>query len=1533
MRAAFWIVSAFLFAAATVGFSVYLGQPVPLVISSVGDSESARDLDFDRLTEHVKAFSSAPSRMTGSDGERAAFDHIVSELREMGVDDIQVLEFEVPVPVTRHASLSVGDATLPVYPLWPNLARTSQTEPDGVAGPFVDGGGGTDDDLAGKLIRGSIVVIDWDCREQWLAAPELGAKAVIFRGDEVADGVRARGKFLTVPAAMPRFYVRDDDCKALDEMLAQQTTATVACQMEWTTATARNLLARIPAADDSATSQSPVVFHAAIDSISVVPDLAPGAEQACGAAALIELSRYLVDQPRARPAYALFTGAHGQAMSGMTRFVRALKGGDAAPDSLMARMGTPGLMVGLDLSSHSDRFGIFCCGHFRGELERLIRPKFSTLALKLAAYARELTPDIDPAVTPTGFVDCVNLTLGRGWWTYFPYQAPFASEIPSLYGIPGVTLSTINDARRHVDTPDDTLENVSTEKLAKQLLAEPGRRAGLSRIAQALTMWGGPFTSGALPDKSSRLSGRVVWLDQERNYTPNEPLVGALVCLKAQRGDKYLLGTRGTPVALTDESGAFDLDGLINSTGNTQFLNCQVEAYGMATESFLAANPRAANEYRMALRSRGNEAAAGVLDRRDGSVIFAVDMARESEFPHKIPLKKADERLNLVTFPCRSVTLYGLTDPREYVDLAGVQILDASTQSPPFQYGHSSTDAAVAGHQENCVTLWSDPSLRVRLTFGFGFQKKRLILINNNEDDPIGAGYELAGLNAIPSMALEGAGDMWRIDDWRLKKLESHGVENPRVIELHEEARSSLDTAHDALDRRDYREYRAAAERAWGLEGKAYSELLSMTNNMIRGVMFYLALLAPFAYCLERLLFSCGTIRNRILAMTGIFGVSFTILAAVHPAFRFTMTPLLVLEAFVILALAGAVCVLVIGKFDEMLKERKRASTGVHEDTTKVAGITTRAIDLGIANIRRRKQRGLLTAMTIIMVMFTLLSFVSIVPELSISTLRHPEGVATYKGQLTRGRAWEALRDPVFDSIRRNFVDRGDVAARAWFFSDATGELSQIDLTSESDEATTTGRFTAISLLCLDSTEPAVTGVDKALVAGRWFRDRDEVAVILPTHVATQLGYDESDIGRTVTVFGDPLRLIGLVDAERLDAIEDLDGEPITPVNFVLQNQMAAESDTPVEEADTLAEYVHYPTDQLIIVPFEYGRRLGATLRSVGVRVADGIDPVEEAKGFARRSSQTLLACDGENVTLFTSVAGSKLSAAGQIVVPVFLGFLMVLGTMMGSVYERKSEIFIYNSVGLSPTHVASLFMAESAVYATVGACLGFLLGQVVSKVIVITGAFETLTLNYSAGTTVFVTLMTMLIVLASTIYPARQAFNAAIPEGRAEEDDEVLGAQTDELSFYLPFVATPTHIGAMQAYMREYLASMEGVTIGQLAIDELSATTETDDDRPSTVLRFRAWLAPFDLGVSHDADLRIRYRADRGVYQYHLSAVRFSGDQQGWRRLNPRFILALRKQLLMWRALSAQEQDRYVATGEQLFGALDAEIDEKEEA
>jgi len=101
----------------------------------------------------------------------------------------------------------------------------------------------------------------------------------------------------------------------------------------------------------------------------------------------------------------------------------------------------------------------------------------------------------------------------------------------------------------------------------------------------------------------------------------------------------------------------------------------------------------------------------------------------------------------------------------------------------------------------------------------------------------------------------------------------------------------------------------------------------------------------------------------------------------------------------------------------------------------------------------------------------------------------------------------------------------------------------------------------------------------------------------------------------------------------------------------------------------------------------------------------------------------------------------------------------------------------------------------------------------------------------------------------------------------------------------------------------------------------------EQKGERMLPLLKFRAWMASFDLGISHDAELRITYREEHGVYQYHLTATCYSGDTQNWRRLTPRFVQAVRKQLLMWRILSSDEHGRYQEMAQQIFGDVSRSV------
>lgn len=1540
MKRILWILFALLLFTGTILFLAYFQQPENVTLDMSTTAEG-QDVDIEKIYTHLKTIADAPSRITGSPGEQKARNYILHYLRSLGITDITQQTFSVAVPVTSHASLKMkneqgASQTIPVYPLWPNLARTCQTPPEGLSGALVDGGDGSEEEMKGIKLRDALVVLDWDSDLAWLSVPEFGGKAIVFRGDSSASRTVTHRKYLTIPADIPRYYVAAEDVPVLDSFLASNPTAKVQCDVQWQKVESANVLAKVCEGTTTTNSieedNAPLIFHAYYDSISIVPGQAPGAEQACGAATLLELTRHLRTLTPARPVYVLFTSGHGQALAGITHFVHAIREGDIF---------RPGLMVALDLSSRSSFYGIFALGGFRAQNEAFFTHKYSTIGRELIAISDTYTQNDDTNMQFTSaFVDGINSAgTGRGWWTYFPYISAMEGEMANLSGIPSVNFATINDSRSLFDTPDDLLEHVDTNTLARQISDCNGTEAGIVRLAAALTRWKGPFVTSPVDDNWSSVAGRAVWLDQKKDYAPNQPLRNALVFLKQSDGAKYFCGTRGIPCAITDENGHYEIYGLRKLNAIDMYQNSPpegtLEAYATATENFIAANSNAVATYcEMASKNTDSSNAASTNTAtdaanntfrliEDGSIIYALDMARSDDYPWTFRAMGSEAHRNLVLFPCSTVTLTGLTDPRSYVTLSDVKVLESATKSSPYQYGLSMSDLAGGDASENVATIWTEPALRIMLTGGVGFQGRRLILINNSPENPEGEGFVLSDLKTLPSMVLQCARDMWNINAARIKKLATHGVTNPRVDAHHKESKELLEKAEKALEDYDYAEYRIAAERSWAAAGQAYAETLSMVNNMIHGVLFYLALLLPLSYCLERLLVSSETINSRITWIGIIFAASFAVLALVHPAFRFTMTPFLVLLAFIIVALVTTVAILIVGRVDALLQAQKQAAGGRHEDQYRRTGVAVRALDLGMSNIRRRPQRGFLTGLSVVVVTFILLSFTSLIPAVSISRLTHPRGTATYRGLLSRDRSWNPLPEPLCSSLRRTYasVSNSAVAVRGWFYSDNVGQLSVIDL-----HAKKTQRNTTVSALsCLEPEEAFITRVTNALIAGRWFKEKDEASIILSEHTAKQMGLTTNDIGSPIRLYSKDLPLIGIVDGAKFDRIYDLDGEPLTPVNMIMQRAkeaQRAQGGNTQKRADTLDEYVHYSMDQIAIVPLWLGIELRGGPRSIGVKLPPAIETDDEAAGYARRSSLTILGSDGESVTLYAALNTSQLSAAWQIAIPIILAAIMILATMMGSVYERRSEINVYNSVGLSPNNVAMLFVAESAVYAIVGAGTGYLLGQVTAKVLHTTGWLSGVTLNYTAGSAIFVTVISMLIVVLSAIYPARQAFVAAMPDVEKEQDADAKEGEDaqDSLSIWLPFVATPEHIYAMQAYLHEFLDSVQGVTIGTLAVDNLMPELRTENGKPSPVLTFRAWLSPFDLGVSHDTELAIIWREEHGIYQYHLRAKRYSGDRQNWHRLTPRFIQTLRKQLLMWRIHTNEEQQAYENAGSRMY-------------
>ncbi|MCA9425851.1 MAG: M28 family peptidase, partial [Candidatus Omnitrophica bacterium] len=1211
-----WFFISLMMIAATVAIAVWVGQPEEVTIRTES-IDSAVDLDFDRVRNHIETFSSFGSRVAGQPGSASAAGYVERQLASIGYDDIESTTFEVAIPKVHQADLRVqsGSETqsFRLFPLWPNLARTSQTPVEGMTGHLVYLGEARFEEMEGRPIEDSICFLDWDAEEEWTRIPELGGRAVVFLGDTPSTGWEARKKFLTIPADVPRFYLTDENSKTIREILNQQRLAgTIQCQMDWDQAIEKNFLVRIPSATGE--MENPIVFQAYTDSMSLVPEISPGAEPAVSVSVLLEFARFLKksDGALSRPVHILFTGGHGTGMAGIIDYIESVKEGE--------KKHRPALVVSLDLASHTTRFGVHCFGEMRGYAVHLLRPRFSRLALELKSFSERVAG----TTAEQSFVDAVNLKHGRAWDSFLPYRAPFASEIANVAGIPGIAIASLDDSRKWVDTPDDTIARLDFDRLVNQLSFKEGEHIGLLRILHALIEWEGPYTSGDIDDKWVNLTGRVQWLKADEDYTPQHPLRDAPVFLKSRRENKYLVGVRGMPVALTDEDGRFSFKGMIDVTGNNWYTDCEVEAYGLATDRFLSVNPEAVAEYERVVAIKTGETPNIP---RDGSILYAVDRSQEKDRPSQITLRSPNESLNLEVFPCESATLFGVADPTTLIHLRELKLYETRTDGPPYQFGFSFPDTRFNLWEEEAFSFWAPPRSTLRVTAGIGLKTPRFLLLDNDTENLRGEGVDLHNREVISLASLTAARDVEHLNEARLEEMQSGGIESKKAERFQANAEKEVARAESALSSNRYGEFKAQLERGWGYAGKVYREIFSQISSLMTGILFYLFLIAPSAYFLERILFAHRKIGHRVLSIASIFLVGFLLLWVVHPAFRLTQSPAVVLIAFVLIALSTLVTAVVLNRFDRSMRRQFQSSLFDSSiEGARTAGFA-RSFEFGIQNIRNRPYRSAMTGLTVVLVTFALLSFLSVSPDQSTTRIVHPKGEPVYKGFLARNKDWGPLTYALQESLETAYGDK-NLAGRLWFFSDGGGDFSQIDLFAKEDLQTT-----VTALVGMEAEETEATHPERALVAGEWFNTSRDNGVLLSETSARLLGLDKRDLGQMVRVYGEPLPLIGIFDADKMNSLHDLDGESTAPVNFVLQRRLMAQRET-FERPDTIEENVHHSWENCAIVPFEFARSLGGSLRSIAVTPEE--DPLEEAISWTERTDLTFLASDGKEVRLIS---------------------------------------------------------------------------------------------------------------------------------------------------------------------------------------------------------------------------------------------------------------------------------------------------------
>ena len=1135
-------------------------------------------------------------------------------------------------------------------------------------------------------------------------------------------------------------------------------------------------------------------------------------------------------------------------------------------------------VISLHLSSHGSGFGAFN----RGGLYPL-KPNINRVAIYsfIDEVLRNGAAEVAGAQKVKSlFRDTLRPSRQHTWESYFVDRPYLGGEVSALAGLLGVSLVTIDDGRSLWGTPYDLPETINAVYAQKQSTFVTGL---IQYMADVPVLHRGDFPRNGF----ATVSGRAKFLRHGELF-PDQSAPGSIILAYQGPGVYY---------TMVDSMGNFALKGVADKKHVLE--KVIIEGYRFFPDT--------------------------------GSVSWAIDKKQTGKAAYRLKIRRRFMETELVMFACKQSTVFNLLEPRNFRYMTKIQLIDGRREATPLRYWWSRIDT----RSSIIASFFLESGTHLKLTLSDTVLRKKMILTNATENRPEGTGYLIDDWPTLHYTDFKVARDMWTLLEPRIKNLENHGIFNEKIRTLQQEGTLALQQAGMALQTKSYDLFSKAAAKSWALASRVYDQVEKTQKDVLFGVLFYIALFVPFAFCMERLVFSYANIHKRIIAFSVILLLLITLIYNVHPAFQLAYSPTVVILAFFIIGLSLIVTIIIFFRFEEeMILLQRRAKHMKPENISRWKAFAA-AFFLGVSNLRRRRLRTILTCTTLIILTFTIMSFTS-VKSLRRHTRILYQQTTPYNGFLLKNVNWQDLPAEALSFLSNAFDKKDLIAPRVWLETGNKTRATRVPVRYQ-DQI-----YEAKGLIGLSVNEINVTGIDQIIVKGRWFRKGERHVVLLPERMAKNLGIDPDRSQKAfANLWGTPFEVVGTFSGAGLQEQLDLDGEPLTPAIFPGEASMevtevemeAMESGEDIKAFQS--RYNHVPGELTAIVPFPTLLASGGHLKSVAVLPVSMTTIQAAAYALVDRFGLSLFSGEPGGTFLYNASDTISYSGVPNILIPLIISIFIVLNTMIGSVYERKREIGIYTSVGLAPYHVSFLFIAEAMAFAVMSVVLGYLLAQTTASIFGGSSYWSGITVNYSSLAGIGAMLLVIFVVLISVIYPSRVAAQIAVPDvNRSWTLPESKGNMLElTLPFLMKYNEHQSIGGCLFSYFEGHMEVSHGIfSTGDIDFFFACPTCYTatgDDDNESCCslsclnLNMEIWLAPFDFGIRQYVKILFcPSEEDARFLEIKVSIKRIAGEANAWRRINRAFLNDVRKQLLVWRSLDESAQQHY----EQLIVSLTTE-------
>lgn len=891
--------------------------------------------------------------------------------------------------------------------------------------------------------------------------------------------------------------------------------------------------------------------------------------------------------------------------------------------------------------------------------------------------------------------------------------------------------------------------------------------------------------------------------------------------------------------------------------------------------------------------------------------------------------------VTIVTFRATPVTLFDLLNPQSMREYTGVELIS--------KHGLVSMPRICrfpqSGVREGVHTTFIPPEeyFFVKLLAGSPdnefASETRGFMLNITDDfvpDPLkeidGAGYLGKDSAMLRNVAADTARSMAFLNGQRLAMQKRHNMVDDRTQAYH---LKSLALAADSQSG----ELPQAESARKARESITYSALnhpvlRESIFEAVLGILWYLALLVPFVFFFEKLVFGFADIRKQLLAQGVVFMAVFGALSVLHPAFEMVRSPLMILLGFVMILISGGVTIMLSGKFQENLEDLRKKSGKVKAAEVNTMSAVGSAFMLGLNNMHRRKLRTGMTCATLVLMTFVMICFTSVRSNLVDEQITL--GKAGYQGLLIKKDRFRSMTSDEVYALKERYGHAFDICPRTYLIGnidwDSYYQNPNIEVVYKTPQGTT--KLSQVkSILTFTDRDPIRNLLDFKS-RKTWFSAADCFAADTPPPVmisdllAEFLGINVDDVNAGtawLSIHSETYPIKAMFAADSWEQIQDLDGRSLLPFDI----NALAEVNFDQRLGQVLADddAVRISARDIIIFPAgqapescqgTYSKQVVAST-VVAMPELSYPEAKEIIDAYMEQSARSVhYGLDGM-AYLGKRVRESSMVGLIDMLIPLVIAALVVLNTIRGSVYERRDEIYVYNAVGIAPRYVFFMFFAEAIVYAVVGAVLGYILSQGVGRTLTALDLTGGMNMTFTSLTTIYASLAIAGATFISTFFPARTAMEIATPADDAGW--QLPAPQDDLLSFDLPFTFTHRDRVAVLSFFHRYLLDHGEGSAGRFfagppRIGLSDRLDELADQAYIPQIANTVWLKPFDLSVSQNMVISMPTDRETDEFKAHIELLRLSGTREAWLRLNHGFVSQVRKHFLHWRAVS--EEDRW---------------------